>query len=86
MVRVRVWLFGAGGLIALLCAYAGGRVGTHEWCVGGDAAPVYCEHTNGHHSVYLALGWAFFAFAVLLFALAWQAKTRPKHSAAEPTM
>ena len=82
---MRVWLFAASGFVALLFAYAGGRVGTHQWCIGGDAAgPDYCEYSNGHHGIYLALGGAFLALAVSLFVLAWRAKARPERSAPAP--
>jgi hypothetical protein len=84
-VRVRFWVFAAGGLVALLFAYAGGRIGTHQWCGGPEGGPVDCEYSNGHHGVYLALGWVFFALAVSLFVLAWRAKKRSERAAVEST-
>ena len=82
--RLKVWLLAAGGFVALLSAYAGGRVGTHQWCISGEGdGPAYCEYSNGHHGIYLALGLAFLALAVLLFVLARRVKRRPERSAAE---
>src|SRR5436853_7069782 len=58
VVRARVWLLAGGGFVALLFAYAGGRIGTHQWCIGDVEGPAYCEHTNGHHALYLVEGLA----------------------------
>jgi uncharacterized protein involved in exopolysaccharide biosynthesis len=60
--------------------YGGMRGGTHQSCGGLADRPPYCEYTAPHHALFLAAGLAFDALAVLLFVLAWRAKTRADRS------